>query len=122
MKFNDNRPIFKQIADYILDNVVSGIWQEGERLISVRELASEIEVNPNTVARTYAMLSEMGIIYNQRGIGYFITANAQEKCISLLKQEFIENELPELFRKMNLLDLDLEQIKKYYDDQKNEKK
>jgi len=122
MKFNDNRPIFKQIADYILDNVVSGIWQEGERLISVRELASEIEVNPNTVARTYAMLSDMGIIYNQRGIGYFITANAQEKCISLLKQEFIENELPELFRKMNLLDLDLEQIKKYYDDQKNEKK
>ncbi|MDG2449162.1 MAG: GntR family transcriptional regulator [Saprospiraceae bacterium] len=122
MKFNDNRPIFKQIADYILDNVVSGIWQEGERLISVRELASEIEVNPNTVARTYAMLSNMGIIYNQRGIGYFITANAQEKCLSQLKQEFIENELPELFRKMNLLDLDLEQIKKYYDDQKNEEK
>ena len=122
MKFKDNRPIFKQIGDYILSNLVSRVWAEGDRLTSVRELAAEIEVNPNTVARTYAMLSEMGIIYNQRGIGYFFTADAHKMATELLQKEFIQNELPELFRKMNLLDLDIDQIKHYYDVQKNEKK
>lgn len=122
MKFKDNRPIFKQIGDYILSNLVSRVWAEGDRLASVRELAAEIEVNPNTVARTYSMLSEMGIIYNQRGIGYFFTGDAHKMATELLQKEFIQNEMPELFRKMNLLDLDIDQIKHYYDVQKNEKK
>ena len=122
MKFKDNRPIFKQIGDYILGNLVSRAWSPGDRLVSVRDLAAEIEVNPNTVARTYAMLSDMGIIYNQRGIGYFFTDEAHTKASDLLKQEFIQNELPDLFKKMKLLDLDIDQIKHYYDAQKNEKK
>lgn len=121
MKFTDNRPIFKQIADVVLDNVVTGIWKEGDRLVSVRELAAEIEVNPNTVARTYAILSEMNIIYNQRGIGYFICDKARKKATDIRKEEFLKTELPELFRKMELLDIDIEGIKKYYDAQKNEK-
>lgn len=122
MKFKDNRPIFKQIGDYILGNLASRKWHEGDRLVSVRELAAEIEVNPNTVARTYAMLSDMGIIYNQRGIGYFFTEDAPKKATAHLQKEFIDKELPELFKKMNLLDLDIDQIKHYYDVQKNEKK
>ncbi|MEE9372905.1 MAG: GntR family transcriptional regulator [Saprospiraceae bacterium] len=122
MIFEDNRPIFKQIADYILDNVVSGQWKEGERLASVREMATEIEVNPNTVARTYNILNEMGIIYNQRGIGYFIADKAQKKATELRRQEFINNEIPEIFRKMDLLEIDIDQLKRYYDVQKNKKK
>lgn len=121
MNFGDNKPIFKQIADYIIDNILSDEWSAGQRIMSVRELASEIEVNPNTVARTFSLLSDMGVIYNQRGIGYFITKDARQICTKKRQEEFIKSELPELFRKMDLLNIDIDQIKKLYHDKKNEK-
>ena len=114
MIFQENKPIFKQIADHIIENIIAGSKSPGDRILSVREMAADIEVNPNTVARAYAFLSELGIIYNQRGIGYFIEMKAHERATKLKTKDFLEKELPETFRKMSLLKIHIDQVLKEF--------
>ena len=118
MHFNSNHPIYIQISDYIFEMVISQQWLPEERIASVRELAGEIEVNPNTVARTYAYLSERNIITNQRGIGYFISPDAKVTAINIKKEQFLMEELPGFFAKMDLLNIQFDEIIKLYQDAK----
>ena len=69
-----------------------------DRIASVREFAVEIEVNPNTVMRAYSYLQDEGIIYNKRGIGYFVGEESMEKVMSLKKNDFIKKELPHFLK------------------------
>lgn len=113
MDFNTNRPIYLQIVDSLCDRILCGDWKEQERIPSVRELSASIGVNPNTIARVYDHLQNKDIIYNKRGIGYFICDNAKEYILKEQKEEFITSELPSLFKKMKLLNItlsDLEQL------------
>ena len=73
MEFDQHKPIYLQIADAICERILTGIWPEGGRIPSVRECGISLEVNPNTVARSYDELSTDGIIHNKRGIGYFVS-------------------------------------------------
>ncbi|MCB0630034.1 MAG: GntR family transcriptional regulator [Saprospiraceae bacterium] len=114
MEFKPQKPIYRQIADYILEHIISGELKAGDRLQSVRDMAAEVEVNPNTVVRTFNFLSEEGIIYNQRGIGYFIAENAPEKAYNFQKKIFIQEELPELFRNMDLLRIDFNELQELH--------
>jgi len=117
MEFRENQAIYLQIADHFIENILMKKWPEGERIPSVRELAVQLEVNPNTVVRTYNHLQEKEIIYNKRGIGYFVGANGYKKARELKKEEFIRHDVPVFFRKMELLDLKLEEIYKIYKEQ-----
>ena len=90
----------------------------GDRLSSVREMASDIEVNPNTIVKTYSWLAEREIIKIQRGVGYFITASAYEHAVTLTKIELMEMDLPRIIRKANLLNLSIEQLIKNYSHEK----
>jgi|SRR3712207_4589017 len=72
IKFNDKRPIYIQIMDYIKEQIISGRVKEGEKLPSVREMSSIFKVNPNTLQRVYQELEREGITYTQRGMGTFI--------------------------------------------------
>jgi len=107
MEFREPKPIYKQIADYIIYQILDGSWTNGQRIPSVRELASEIEVNPNTVARTYTLLSDQGIIFTKRGVGYFLNDNAHESAKVYLKNQFEKEEIPYLKKIVSLLDIDL---------------
>ena len=71
--------------------------EEG-RIPSVREYAATVEVNANTVVRTYDYLQGQEIIYNKRGIGYFVSAGAKDRIITLRKDIFLHEELPEFFQ------------------------
>ena len=82
MNFKDNKAIYLQIADRIGDQILAGILTPDGKVPSVRELAAEIEVNANTVARTYDHLQHSGIIYTKRGLGYFVSPDAQEKIVA----------------------------------------
>ncbi|MDC7218789.1 MAG: GntR family transcriptional regulator [Spirochaetales bacterium] len=115
----DNKPIYKQIAEYLYELILNGEWPDGERIPSIRDMAVQMEVNPNTMTRTYGLLQEQGIIYNRRGIGYFTIMDAREKTSSLKKAEFIHNELPEIFKKMDNLGMDTDEILALYDKYKN---
>lgn len=108
MEFKEPKPIYKQIADRIIEEILGNTWSDGQRIPSVREYASEIEVNPNTVARTYTLLSTQGIIYTKRGVGYFLTDNASAAAKTYLKNQFEIEEVPFLKRTIELLDIKLE--------------
>ncbi len=114
MQFKDKKAIYKQIADKITDNILSRRWLEEERIPSVREMAVDMEVNPNTIARTYGYLQDQQIINNKRGIGYFVTPNAVKLAIESKKQDFIKKELPLFFKSLDLLDIDLNKIETLY--------
>ena len=112
MEFRENQAIYLQIADHISERILSGSWKPGERIPSIRELAEAIEVNPNTVMRSYGYLQDLDIIYNQRGIGYFVAEDAYDKTLDLKKRNFIRRELPRIFRTMDLLHLTCDDLKR----------
>ena len=111
MQFRDTASIYLQIADYICEKILLKQWAVEERIPSVRELAMQLEVNPNTVMRTYEFLQQQNIIYNQRGIGYFVGVDAIKNATQYRKTEFMENELPTVFRNMFMLGMDVEELK-----------
>lgn len=122
MDFKQQKAIYMQIADYILDNILAERLQTGDRVQSVREMASTVQVNPNTVVRTYNYLQDEGIIFNQRGIGYFVSDDAYEKTRQLKKESFTKQHLPEVFKMMRLLQIDFEDLKEIYQKSQNGKK
>ncbi len=114
MEFGDGNAIYLQIADQLSENILLRRWNPGDRIPSVRELAVSIEVNPNTVMRTFNYLQEKGVIYNKRGIGYFVSDDGFEKTKTLRKENFINQELPRLFRELRLLNLTMEDLSSFY--------
>lgn len=116
MDFIQNQPIYIQIVDYFRDNILSGNWKENEKIPSVREIAVTVEVNPNTAIRAYTILQDKGIIYNKRGIGYFVAQGGQSKALEMKKEEFVNKDLPAVFRTMNLLNMSCADIEKLYED------
>lgn len=107
MEFNGNKPIYLQICDTICEQILSGELRPDERIPSVREYGADIGVNPNTIMRSYEKLTNEGIIYNRRGIGYFISPKAREMVLEAQRMEFIADELPKVVRRAALLELDL---------------
>jgi GntR family transcriptional regulator len=115
MQFRESIAIYLQIADYICERILLKQWKAGERIPAVRELAVQLEVNPNTVMRTYEFLQGQNIIYNQRGIGYFVGADAVKNATQYRKTEFIEKELPNIFRNVYMLGMDIDELKPRYE-------
>lgn len=107
MEFDDNKPIYLQISDGICEKVLSGEFKPGERIPSVREWAVQIGVNPNTVARSYDTLTDRGVIFNKRGIGFFLSGDAVSMIRKEESRKFIEEEFPEFKRRADLLGVDL---------------
>lgn len=108
IQFSEDKPIWRQIYELIAMRILSGEWLEGERIVSVRELAAEVGVNPNTVMRSYEKLDGDGIIFNRRGIGYFVAEGAKAHIKQLERQKFIDEELPKLRERLALLELTIE--------------
>ena len=114
MKFKESKSIYLQIADRICDEILQGQYTEEERIPSVREYAATVEVNANTVVRTYDYLQGQEIIHNKRGIGYFVSAGAKDRIIALRKNTFLHEDLPEFFRQVKTLDIPMKEIEKMY--------
>jgi GntR family transcriptional regulator len=101
MDFKENPAIYIQIAEYVCEQILLKKWNLGEKIISIRELAVAMEVNPNTVQRAYDFLQQKEIITNKRGVGYFTEED--------------ENELPVFMRNIYLLKIDFKEIKMLFD-------
>lgn len=103
MEFDVNRPIYLQIYDTICDQLLSGALVPDGRIPSVREYGAQLGVNPNTIMRTYEKLTTDGIIYNKRGLGFFISQDAREKVLEYKKTEFVNETVPKIRRQLQLL-------------------
>ena len=115
MEFKEIQAIYLQIGDYVCEQILLGRWKDGQRLLSVRELGVALEVNPNTVMRTYDFLQGKEIIYNKRGVGYFASDDAQQKILTYWKKQFLEQDLPPVFKNMNLLGMTFKELENEYD-------
>ncbi|EAG8561498.1 GntR family transcriptional regulator [Listeria monocytogenes] len=98
MKFDDSKPIYKQIVHYIHTEIVTGIYKAGDKLLSVRELATKLEVNPTTIQRAYAELEEAGIIFTVRGTGKYLTEDKRrmEQLENDITKQLTENFISEM--------------------------
>lgn len=119
MEFHQSYPIYLQIADIMCGNILQGDWRPGERIPSIRELAESIEVNPNTVMRTYGYMESQGIIHNQRGIGFFLVDRAVATTRELKKHIFVDRDLPQVFKTMELLGMGFDDLKQLYETRGN---
>lgn len=122
MEFSGNKPIFLQICDVIIDKLLSGEIQPNERLLSVRDMGEKMLVNPNTVQRAFTALQEKGIVEQRRGIGFFTTTAAAGLAKTVRRSEFVKEQLPQLFKSMELLEMDWQELKHLYDKQMKLKK
>ena len=116
MNFDNNQPIWMQIYELILSRIASTEWVEDERIPSVRELGATLVVNPNTVMRAYERLTDDNLIYNRRGIGYFVATGAKSRAAEIARQRFIDEQLPALFARMKSIGMTTEEIVKLYND------
>ena len=96
-KLNSDRPIYAQINEEIQRRIISGEYSAGQRMPSVRELAAQAEVNPNTMQKALAEMEQKGLLYSQRTSGRFVTEDQEmieEIKKSLAKEQiiaFVEN-------------------------------
>lgn len=110
MDFKNQKPIYLQIAESICDSILAGKYRENEKLPSVREFAAEVEVNVNTVARSFEWLQNQDVVATRRGLGNFVNEGAREAVLKLRKKEFFEEQVPEFFRTMKALEITMDQV------------
>ena len=119
MNFTNDKAIYIQMADRLMDEILADKYTDDERIPSVREYAVLLEVNTNTAVKAYDELSRANIIYNKRGLGYFVTPGAKKQILKERKRAFMKERLPELFRQMQLLGITLEDVKVAYEMQQS---
>ncbi len=107
-ELKSDRPIYRQLVEHIQLKIISGGYQPGERLPSVRDLAAEAAVNPNTMQKALAELEQSGLVFAQRTSGRYITEDAD--MISKLKDELARQQITEFLDRMAQLGLGREEI------------
>jgi GntR family transcriptional regulator len=115
MEFRNTKSIFLQIADNISEKVMEGKYPPGEKIPSVRDLAEEVGVNPNTVMRTYSHLQTAGVIENRRGVGYYVSNESVEIIRKLKRKEFFETDLPLIAHQTRILNISFEELRPYFE-------
>ena len=114
MTLSNDKTISLKMADRLCDEILSGVYQDDDRIPSVREYAVLLEVNTNTAVKAYEQLAREEIIYNKRGLGYFVTKGAKKQILKARKTAFMKERLPELFRQMQLLDISIDDVAEAY--------
>jgi len=114
MNFSDNQSIYLQITELVKERILLSAWKEEEKIPSVRDLAGELQVNPNTVMRAYDFLQQEGIIYNKRGLGNFVSQVAKVKILTSRRARFLQSELPAFFRNLSLLNIGFDEMERLY--------
>lgn len=115
MTFNNDKAIYIQMADRLCDDILAGTYSDDDRVPSVREYAVSLEVNTYTAVKAYDQLARDGIIYNRRGLGYFVTPGARDSIMQARRKAFLDTTLPSLFRDMRLLGIGIDDIVKEWD-------
>lgn len=119
-QFVHDRPIYTQLLDQILMHIISGNYPTGSKLPSVRDLAAEAAVNPNTMQKALSELERSGLIYSQRTSGRYVTEDGE--MIKKLKEDIAKEKIKELFQAMEQLGIQAEEAKKLIEETVKEMK
>lgn len=110
MIYYSDKAIFVKIAERLCDDILADRYKEGDRVPSVRELAAEYEVNTNTALRAFEVMQRDDILVQQRGIGMLVAKGARRKILAARKKEFLQKEMPDFLRRLDLLGLTLDDV------------
>lgn len=108
--FRTDKAIYLQMADRLCDEILAGMYKEDDRVPSVREYAVELQVNTNTAVKAYDTLARDKVIYNRRGLGYFVAPGARDRILKARRDAFMRQTLPSVFRSMRLLGIDIDEV------------
>ncbi|CAH1191187.1 HTH-type transcriptional repressor YtrA [Paenibacillus auburnensis] len=108
IEFDNNQPIYLQIMNYLKGEIITGKLKPGDKIPSVRELAAELQINPNTVQRTFQELEREEIVETRRGMGRYVTG--KEETIMNIKKEMARDILDRFIRGMQELGFQSEEI------------
>ena len=109
-QWNDKEPIYLQLKDQIKEMILSGDITEGDALPSVRQVATEYQVNPITVSKSYQILVDEELVEKKRGLGMFVQQGAQQKLQVNENEQFIKEDWPKILTKIQHLKLDTTQL------------
>lgn len=110
MTFNNDKPIYLQIVDLVCTSILSGEYRASERIPALRELSAQLEVNINTVIRSLDYLQQNEIIYNKRGLGFFVSDSAVESIKAIRRKTFMETTLPKFIEEMKVLGISWQEV------------
>ncbi len=113
MEFTANKPIYKQIVDFCYREIATGVWEAEGRIPSVKDLSVKLAVNNRTILNAYDELQAQGVIYQKRGLGYFVALDAKERILEEQRKEFFEEIVPGIHHKMKVLGITTEELAKY---------
>lgn len=108
--WDDREPIYMQLAQTVLENILRGALPEGEAVPSVRQVASQERINPLTVSRGYQILVDDGLLEKRRGLGMFVAAGARELALAQERARFLADEWPKTRSRIALLGLNVDQL------------
>lgn len=114
---SQEKTIFGKLAYQICEEILEGKYHSEDRIPSVRDLAETFEVNYNTILRAMELLQREEIVYQKRGIGYFVSPNARQRILRAHKREFMQQRLPEVFRQARLLGITLDEITQFWNEE-----
>ncbi|WP_320825591.1 GntR family transcriptional regulator [Reinekea sp.] len=114
MQFDSASTIYLQVADFMSEKILTDQWPEQQRIPSIREVAALVQVNPNTVMRSFAHLQENDIIFNKRGVGYFVNEHGKQHIRKIKKVGFIHAKLPRIFHEAALLAVSPSELSELY--------
>ncbi|PCI72666.1 MAG: GntR family transcriptional regulator [Gammaproteobacteria bacterium] len=115
MKWNDQQPIYKQLKEKVIELIIDGEVLEGEAVPSVRQVASDYQINPLTVSKAYQELVDESILEKRRGLGMFVKENAREALLTNEKKHFLEIEWPAIIKRISRLGFSLSELNKASD-------
>ena len=110
IEWSDKLPIYRQLRDMVAERIIDGTFPEGEAVPSVRQVASDYQINHLTVGKAYQELVDAGLLEKRRGLGMFVREGACTALTSDEKQQFIDEELPAFLDRARVLGMDAREV------------
>jgi GntR family transcriptional regulator len=111
-RWNDIEPIYWQLKERTVAMILDGTLAEGDALPSVRTVASELQLNPITVSKSYQALVDEGLVEKRRGLGMFVCEGARRRLLDSERQRFLQQEWPATLKRIRQLRLDAGELLK----------
>jgi GntR family transcriptional regulator len=108
--WNDSQPIYWQLKERTIAMILDKTLAEGEPLPSVRTVASEFQLNPINVSKSYQTLVDEGLVEKRRGLGMFVVEGARRKLVDTERNKFVSEEWPAMLNRIQQLGLDIEDL------------
>lgn len=110
VEWNEKQPIYRQLRDLVAQRIMDGSFPEGEAVPSVRQVASDYQINHLTVGKAYQELVDAELLEKRRGLGMFVTQGARKALTRDEKQQFVEEEVPAFLERARVLGMDTQEL------------